>query len=73
MMLIIEARATAMEPQPMLGEYGAHLVNSERVNLVAGVEMRSPVAVNDRQQAGHLGEHGLVGHRMRASPGKRWR
>jgi hypothetical protein len=40
MMLIIEARATAMEPQPMLGEYGAHRVNGERVNLVAGVEMR---------------------------------
>jgi hypothetical protein len=34
--------------------------------------MRSPVAVNDRQQAGHLGEHGLVGHRMWTSAGKRW-
>jgi hypothetical protein len=57
----------------MLGEDGAHLVNSERVNLVAGVEMSGPVALNDRQQAGHLGEHRLVGHRMRTSPAKRWR
>jgi len=70
MMLIIEARATAMEPQPMLGEYGAHLVNGERVDLVARAEMSGPVALNDRQQAGHLGEHGLVGHRMRTVSGE---
>jgi hypothetical protein len=33
--------------------------------------MSGPVALNDRQQAGHLGEHGLIGHRMRTSSGKR--
>ena len=54
----------------MLGEDGAHLVNGERVNLVAGAEMSGPVTLNDRQQAGHLGEYGLVGHRMRTVSGE---
>jgi hypothetical protein len=38
-----------MEPQPMLGEDGAHLANGERVNLVARAEMGGLVALNDRQ------------------------
>ena len=57
----------------MLNEDGAHAVNGERVNLVARAEMSGPVALNDRQQAGHLGEHGLVGHGMRTVSGERWR
>jgi hypothetical protein len=48
----------------MLCEDGTHLLNRRRVNFITSAEMSGPVAVNDRQQAGHLAKHGLIGHRI---------
>jgi hypothetical protein len=51
----------------MLGKDGMHLLNRKRVNFVSNTEMSAPVALHDSQQAGHLSDYGLVGHRMDVS------
>jgi uncharacterized membrane protein len=53
---------TGMEPLTMLGKDGTHPLNRERVDVAASAQMGGPIAFNDGQQTGHLGEHGFVGH-----------
>ena len=53
-MRIIDAYPLGTETLAMLSENGAHLVNRRRVNFLSNAEMGAPVALNDRQQAGHL-------------------
>jgi hypothetical protein len=37
-------------------------MGGECINLIAGTEMTGPVALNDREQTGHLNKKRLVGH-----------
>jgi len=52
-------------PLPIFDENSAHLMRGECINLIAGTKMTGPVALNDREQTGHLNKYRLVGHGFR--------